>query len=136
MAVNGTEAVSQTLIQLSDKLGYSVSKLYEIYTQGQAVEGMLGVASIVFVVLVGIAAFWYTNRRFSEYEGEKTVTSYSSERTWDKGDTLGYSIVAGLMSALLAAFVVAAAQPALLKVLAPEYMAAKELVETAGGVVG
>lgn len=137
MPVNKTEAMSQALIHVADKLGYGVRELYQVYTKGQAVEGMVTLGSLAFVLAVGAVVSGVAYRILSKKEGEvMRECAIGSDKKWEKNDTLRSTAIAGFVAFFIAVFVVSVAQPAVLKILAPEYMAAKELVQAAGGVVG
>ncbi|EMA09956.1 hypothetical protein SAMN05443574_12413 [Haloarcula vallismortis] len=128
MPVNRTEAVSEALIHVSDKLGYGVQELYQVYTKGQAVEGM-----VTLVVTAGVLGFAALSSAVVYRKGRQLEEDSKVE--FDAEDKTGFTVAAGLAVLMIGVFVAAAVHPALVQIFAPEYMAAKELVQAAGGAI-
>lgn len=114
-------------VQLADKLGYGVTELWQLYVQAQQAQAIANAISMAFGLIPAVIILGYGFRK-----REEIATSLTHHSTPQQDDvvfvvlmTAATALCVGLVSAIIGE---AIAQGVILKLLAPEYTAAQELI--------
>jgi len=120
---NATEQMSQALVHISDKLGYTTEKVFEIYTQAQQAQAAANIITLFTgLVLFGLMMYFAVKKiRSSGLRGEDREVAYLV--------ATGFSIMATVLIADVL-------HTMILQLVAPEYMAVQEIMAQVGEVIG
>lgn len=120
--MNKTEQLSQALIQISDKLGYTTQQVFEIYTQAQTAKAVMG------SVELGIAAM------FGLVFGGLTYRSLKDVEELDLDDVVLVTLMAAVLAGAIGSLAGGSVHDIGMRLLAPEYMAVKEMATAIGSM--
>lgn len=112
--MNRTQALSEAFIHVSDKIGYTVGEIYQVYVQAQTAKATIsivaGMAAILFYfVLLGTS--YMIGSRMEDEEGGALIV-----------------LCAFFFGILLAFAVYGAVESVGMRLLAPEYMAIQDMM--------
>lgn len=119
------QELSDTLVVLADRLGIATEKVFGIFVDAQVLVGVIDIACIVFAVLVAVVAAKYYR---------KWCVQHWTDEDGDWGDeTLQFFGAAVPLAVFFFSIVVCTevfwmVGEAVLRIIAPDYMAAKELI--------
>lgn len=128
------DQIAEVLTHLADKLGYTTQQIHQIYTQGHQLEGTLSLVFIGIWITLTTATALLTylickRREGEQYAESQTLGGGANEKIWTRDETLGTTAMITLGVAVIALFVLLIAYEPTLKMLAPEYTAAKAMIQ-------
>ena len=121
--MNKSAALSDAVLQVTDKLGYTVQEVYQVYVQVQTAKAITNGLSISIAGVVGMVVFYTVYSRVADNPDA------------DPEDPILFGLMLGIPAA-----VVAGAVSGILfyevgmRLMAPEYMAIQELLGQIGSL--
>lgn len=129
------ESLDKALVTLMDKLGYGAEKLWTLYVQAQLAQAVASTITLVSVIMGvylgykagGKASKSYNSRKKKEYEKSNWAEPEEVMEVFNimAGKVMGV-LLGILVGLILGDFI---AYEIVLKVIAPEYTAAQELIQ-------
>lgn len=128
------------LESVAEKLGYTVGQIYQVYTRGQFYEGMISLLVIVCSLAIFFAWIFYWYKKFIAANSRR-MSADTSKMSYEQRKTLDYepdsAIVALIMGGLILGFLLLVisgdVSHALLRIMAPEYTAIKQMFTDMAG---
>ena len=116
-----------SIAEIASGLGIAAEKIFGIFAGAQPIVGIIELAAIVIAILLAYLVakvMWKPiKKQFTDHEGN-----------WDDDDAISTSYFAFIVVAAIAFMVLycilgGAIAPSIMKIVCPEYMAAKEIIE-------
>jgi hypothetical protein len=128
---NATEQMSQALVHISDKLGYTTEKVFKIYAEAQSTKAIADVAAFSIPVAI-LLICGYIGYRIVKRIAEAEDCS-EEEAATASVYLLFYGTIVALIIAGLA---YGSVHDVIMRLGAPEYMAVQDILSQLEGVIG
>lgn len=115
--MNRSAALSDAMLQIADRLGYTVGEVYQIYVEAQTAKALTGSLTLVLAGLSATTAAYVTFSRVRD-----------SENLNDPEDAYLAAIMVGMIGLVLGVGAADLLGEILMRLLVPEYMAVQDLL--------